>query len=127
MLPGLFCLKIGRIYLGMVLINLPFYINAVHDRITQIAIVCILNRYEALQLKSFRFMEVYVKKELLKKILKIVGRVVLGILGIFAAFLLFVKIWNEIAMSREKELLESHPGEFVEVDGRNMNIYVEGD
>ena len=69
---------------------------------------------------------VYMQKGTVKKVLKFVRRVVLGILGIFVAFLLFVKIWNEIAMSREKGLLENHPGEFVEVDGRSMNIYVEG-
>ena len=63
----------------------------------------------------------------MKKAIKIIGRVLLGILVILAAFLIIVKIWNEIAMSREKELLMDHPGEFVEVDGHNMNIYVEGE
>ena len=67
------------------------------------------------------------KKGIIKKVLKVIGRVLLGILAVFVAFLIFVKIWNEIAMSREKELLTDHPGEFVEVDGRNMNIYLEGD
>ena len=67
------------------------------------------------------------KKGIVKKVLKIIGRLLLGILAIFLAFLIIVKIWNEIAMSQEKELLENHPGEFVEIDGRNMNIYVEGD
>ena len=55
-----------------------------------------------------------------KKVLKIIGRLLLGILAVFLAFLIIVKIWNEIAMSHEKELLEDHPGEFVEIDGRNM-------
>ena len=63
----------------------------------------------------------------MKKAIKIFGKVLLGILVILAAFLIIVKIWNEIAMSREKELLMDHPGEFVEVDGHNMNIYVEGE
>ena len=67
------------------------------------------------------------KKGITKKVLKIIGRLLLGILAVFLAFLIIVKIWNEIAMSHEKELLEDHPGEFVEIDGRNMNIYVEGD
>ena len=67
------------------------------------------------------------KKGIVKKILKIIGRVLLGILAILVAFLIIVKIWNEIAMSREKDLLIEHPGEFVEIDGRNMNIYVQGD
>ena len=67
------------------------------------------------------------KKGIVKKILKIIVRVLLGILAILVAFLIIVKIWNEIAMSREKDLLIDHPGEFIEIDGRNMNIYVQGD
>ena len=30
-------------------------------------------------------------------------------------------------MSQEKDLLINHPGYFVEMDGRNMKIYVEDD
>lgn len=66
------------------------------------------------------------KKEIVKKVLRIIWRLLLGILAVFLAFLIIVKIWNEIAVNQEKELLEDHPGEFVEIDGRNMNIYVEG-
>ena len=67
------------------------------------------------------------KKGIVKKVLRIIWRLLLGILAVFLAFLIIVKIWNEIAVNQEKELLEDHPGEFVKVDGRNMNIYVEGD
>lgn len=67
------------------------------------------------------------KKGIVKKVLRIIWRLLLGILAVFLAFLIIVKIWNEIVVSQEKELLEDHPGEFVEIDGRNMNIYVEGD
>ena len=67
------------------------------------------------------------KKGMIKKVFKIIGRALLVILAVLAAFLVFVKIWNEIAMSREKEILKDNIGEFVEVDGHNMNIYVEGD
>ena len=63
----------------------------------------------------------------MKKILKTIGRVLLGILAFLILFLIVVKIWDVIAISREKELLVEHPGEFVVVDGHNMNIYVEGD
>ena len=63
----------------------------------------------------------------MKKILKIIGRVLLGILLVLILFLFVVKVWDAIAISQEKELLADHPGEFVEVDGHNMNIYVEGD
>ena len=44
------------------------------------------------------------KKGIVKKVLKIIGRLLLGILAVFLAFLIIVKIWNEIAMSQEKEL-----------------------
>lgn len=67
------------------------------------------------------------KKGIVKKVLRIIWRLLLGILAVFLAFLIIVKIWNEIAVNQEKELLEDHPGEFVKIDGRNMNIYVEGD
>ena len=67
------------------------------------------------------------KKGIVKKVLRIIWRLLLGILAVFLAFLIIVKIWNEIAVNQEKKLLEDHPGEFVEIDGRNMNIYVEGD
>ena len=63
----------------------------------------------------------------MKKMLKIIGRVLLGILLFLILFLIVVKIWDAIAISREKELLAEHPGEYVEVDGHNMNIYIEGD
>lgn len=66
------------------------------------------------------------KKGIVKKVLRIIWRLLLGILAVFLAFLIIVKIWNEIAVNQEKELLEVHPGEFAEIDGRNMNIYVEG-
>ena len=33
----------------------------------------------------------------------------------------------DIMFDYSRKLLEDHPGEFVEIDGRNMNIYVEGD
>ena len=62
----------------------------------------------------------------MRKLLKIIGRVLLGIVAFLVLFLIVVKIWDVIAISREKELLAEHPGEFVEVDGHNMNIYTLG-
>lgn len=63
----------------------------------------------------------------MKKVLKIVGRVVLGIIILLVSFLFIIKIQNHIAMSKEKELLENHPGVSVEVDGHNMNLHIEGE
>lgn len=62
-----------------------------------------------------------------KKILKVIGVIGLCIVILIVAFLFGIKIWNHIAMASEKELLQNHPGISVEVDGRNMNIYVEGE
>ncbi len=66
-------------------------------------------------------------KKLLKNLLKLTARLLLGIILTLVAFLVIVKIWDVIAIGREKEILKDHPGEFVEVDGHNMNIYVTGE
>ena len=63
----------------------------------------------------------------MKKVLRVLGIVLLGIVLLLVAFLFSVKIWNHIAMNGEKRLLQDHPGLYVEVDGSNMNIYVEGE
>ncbi len=63
----------------------------------------------------------------MKKVLKITGITLLSIVTLFILFLFGIKIWNNIAMSNEKELLKDHPGEYVEVDGHNMNVYQEGE
>ena len=63
----------------------------------------------------------------MKKIFKIIGIILLSILILFVAFLFGIKIWNHIAMAGEKELLKNNPGIEVEVDGHNMNIYIEGE
>ena len=63
----------------------------------------------------------------MKKFLKAVGIILMSIVLLIVIFLFGVKIWNHVAMSSEKELLEDHPGVCVEVDGQNMNIYTEGE
>lgn len=63
----------------------------------------------------------------MKKFLKVTGIVLLSLVMLIVVFLFGVKIWNHIAMNNEKELLQNHPGVSVEVDGRNMNIYTEGE
>ena len=62
----------------------------------------------------------------MKKFLKVAGIVLLSIVMLTVLFLFGIKIWNHVAMSGEKELLQNHPGVSVEVDGHNMNIYTEG-
>ncbi len=63
----------------------------------------------------------------MKKALKIVGKALLGILILLIAFLLILFIYHRIMLGKETELLKSCPGEFVEVDGKNMSIYVSGE
>ena len=63
----------------------------------------------------------------MKKVFKFIGIALLSIVILIVLFLFGVKIWNHIAMSSETELLQNHPGECVEVDGHNMNIYTEGE
>lgn len=64
--------------------------------------------------------------KVLKKVFKFLGIVLLSFVLLIVAFLFGVKIWNHIAMKNSEELAASHPGVSVEVDGCNMNLYVEG-
>lgn len=66
-------------------------------------------------------------KNVLKKIFKFFGVALLSIVILTVVFLFGVKIWNHVAMKGEEELLADHPGISVEVDGQNMNLYVEGE
>lgn len=61
------------------------------------------------------------------KALKIVGKIFLGLLILLAAFLIIMTIYNQIMLKKEDKLLESYPGERVEVDGHKLNVYVEGE
>ena len=65
--------------------------------------------------------------KVLKKTFKILGIALLSFVALIVVFLFGTKIWNHIAMNSEKEMLADHPGISVEVDGSNMNIYVEGE
>lgn len=63
----------------------------------------------------------------MKKALKIIGKIFLGLLILLAAALLILFIYHQIMLSKEDELLASYPGQRVEVSGHSMNIYVEGE
>ncbi len=63
----------------------------------------------------------------MKKFFKVIGITLLSIIILIAVFLFGIKTWNHIAMAGEKELLQNHPGIEVEIDGHNMNVYVEGE
>ncbi len=63
----------------------------------------------------------------MKKALKIIGKVLLGVLIAVVVALLIVFIYHRIQLSNEKELFSNPPlGQLVEVDGKKMNVYTEG-
>lgn len=63
----------------------------------------------------------------MKKALKIVGKVLLGLLILLAVFLIVMAIYNQIMLRKNKSLYETPLGQLVEVDGHNMSIYTEGE
>lgn len=63
----------------------------------------------------------------MKKAHKITGKIFLGLLILIAVFLIIMTVYNRIMLKKEDKLLESYPGERVEVDGHKLNVYVEGE
>ena len=63
----------------------------------------------------------------MKKAFKIVGKVLLGLLILIAAFLVIMGIFNQIMLKKNKDLYETPLGQLVEVDGHNMSIYTEAE
>ena len=62
----------------------------------------------------------------MKKVLKIFGKLLLGILITVLIALLVIFLYNRIMLAKEDELLKNYPGQLVEVNGHNMNIFTEG-
>ena len=65
-------------------------------------------------------------KGIIKKIFRFILKTILGVIIFIAAMLLAMTIYNILGCSKDKEILSKPVGEFVEVDGHRMNIYVEG-
>ena len=63
----------------------------------------------------------------MKKVLKVTGKILLGILILIAAFLLVMTVYNQIMLKKNIGLYETPLGQLVEVDGHNMSIYTEGE
>lgn len=63
----------------------------------------------------------------MKKALKIVGRIFLGLLILLAVFLIIMTIYNQIMLRKNKDLYETPLGQMVEVDGHKMSLYTEGE
>ena len=62
----------------------------------------------------------------MKKALKIVGKVLLGLLILIVLLLVILAVYNQIMLRKNRSLYETPLGQFVEVDGHNMSIYTEG-
>lgn len=64
----------------------------------------------------------------MKKALKVIGKVILGIVAVLVVFLAGTFVYNRICSASEKDLLENQLyGQKVEVDGHDMSIYVSGE
>ena len=63
----------------------------------------------------------------MKKALKFTGKVLLGLLILFAIFLIIMMIYNQIMLQMNKDLYKTPLGQLIEVDGHNMSIYTEGE
>ena len=61
----------------------------------------------------------------MKKILKVIGKVILGIVIIVLLLGLGLFSYHKIQSAKEEKYLEPL-GEFVEVDGHNISVYTEG-
>ena len=63
----------------------------------------------------------------MKKVLKRIVKVMLGLLIALVVFLAGLYIFNKIMIQKEKPLVEDPLGQMVEVDGSEMCIYTEGE
>lgn len=63
----------------------------------------------------------------MKKVLKVTGRIFLGILILIAAFLLIVFICHRVMLKKEEPLLEEPLGQMVNVDGHDMCVFTSGE
>ena len=62
----------------------------------------------------------------MKKVLKITGKILLGILILIVLIIIIMAVYNQVMFRKNKKLIETPLGQLVEVDGHNMSIYTEG-
>ena len=62
----------------------------------------------------------------MKKALKLIGKILLGLLILLAAFLIVMTVYNQVMLRKNKALYETPLGQLVEVDGHSMSVYTEG-
>ena len=64
----------------------------------------------------------------MKKVLKVIGKIIFGIIACFLILLLGIFLFNRIKLAGEKKLLaDQQISQMVEVDGHKMSVYVSGE
>ena len=64
----------------------------------------------------------------MKKVLKVIGKIIFGIIACFLILLLGIFMFNRIKLAGEKKLLaDQQISQMVEVDGHKMSVYVSGE
>ena len=71
--------------------------------------------------------ELYMKREKMKKIFRITGKIILLLFIVLVFLIGGIFIYNKIMLVSEEALIEKPIGQYVEVDGHKMNIYTEGE
>ena len=63
----------------------------------------------------------------MKKVLKVLRNILLGLLAILLIILAGVFIYNQVMLKKEEKYWKDPPGWMVEVDGHKMHVYTEGE
>jgi pimeloyl-ACP methyl ester carboxylesterase len=63
----------------------------------------------------------------MKKLLKLLGKILLAFVIVLAVFVLVIFTYNRIKMKQEEPLLEEPLGQMIEVDGHRMCVYDKGE
>ena len=63
----------------------------------------------------------------MKRVMGIIGKVVLGLLILLAVFLMVMTVVNQFLLEKDREALKDHIGQMVEIDGNEMCVYTEGE
>ena len=64
----------------------------------------------------------------MKKAIKLIGKILAGVPAVVFVLILGIFIWHNICKHKENGLFKNPPvGQFAEVDGHKMNVYVEGE
>ena len=62
-----------------------------------------------------------------RKALKVLGITIAGFMGVIALFLGCLCICHQARLRKERSIITHLAGQYVEIDGHNLNVYVEGE